>query len=248
MLGFGDYAKAALSFGGLYSAAHTAHWRLVESRHRLLSPWNLEYSALFIHIPKTAGTTIHELFGIEVRERGPHIPAYAYRWASPAFFDHAFKFAVVRNPWDRMVSAFHFLKEARWPDDKVWSDRHLKGVDTFADFLEALRRPFFRNLVRSELHFHPQVGFVADLKGRLLVDQVIYFENLAPGLRRVADRLQLQLPDVGVEQLNASERGDYRDYYDTRGRELVGRMYARDIETFGYQFEGAKRCPRIGYA
>jgi hypothetical protein len=245
MLGLGDYAKAALSYGGLYAAAHKAHWRLVASRYRLLSPWNLEYSALFIHIPKTAGITIHDLFRIEVRERGPHIPAYAYRWASPAFFDHAFKFAVVRNPWDRAVSAFHFLKSPRYPDDKAWSDRHLNGVDTFADFLEALRRPLFRNLVLSELHFHPQIGFVGDLKGRVLVDQVIYFENLANGLRRVADRLRLAPPE-GIEQLNASDRGDYREYYDTRGRELVGQMYARDVATFGYNFEGATRCPRLG--
>jgi hypothetical protein len=35
--------------------------------------------------------------------------------------------------------------------------------------------------------------------------------------------------------------------YDKRGRELVGQMCARDIETFGYQFEGAKRCPRKSY-
>ena len=196
-----------------------------------------------MHIPKTAGTAIHDLFGIEVRARGPHIPAYAYRWAGPAFFDHAFKFAVVRNPWDRVVSAFHFLKAPRYPDDKAWSDRRLKGVDSFADFLEALRRPLFRNLVLTELHFHPQIGFVGDLKGRLLVDQVVYYENLASGLRRVADRLQLAPPE-GIEVLNASDRGDYRDYYDTRGRELVGHMYARDIETFGYHFDGAKRCPR----
>jgi hypothetical protein len=246
MFGLGDYAKAALSYGGLYAAAHKAHWRLVAERHRLLSPWNLEYSALFVHIPKTAGTTIHDTFGIEVRDRGPHIPAYAYQWASPAFFDHAFKFAVVRNPWDRVVSAFHFLKSPQYPDDKAWSDRRLASVETFDDFLEALRRPLFRNLMLSELHFHPQIGFVADLKGRVLVDQVIYYENLANGLRRVAERLQLTFPEGGIDQLNASSRGDYRDYYDTRGRELVGQMYARDVETFGYHFEGVQRCPRNG--
>jgi hypothetical protein len=243
MFGFGDYAKAALSYGGLYPAVHKAHWRFVADRHRLLSRWSLEYSALFVHIPKTAGTTIQDLFGIGVRERGPHIPAYAYRWASPAFFDHAFKFAVVRNPWDRVVSAFHFLKSPRYPDDKAWSDRHLKDVDTFDDFLEALRRPMFRNLVLSELHFHPQISFVGDLKGRVLVDQVIYFENLTDGLRRVADRLQLA-PPAGMEQLNASDHRDYRDYYDVRGRELVGQMYAQDVATFGYSFDGAKRCLR----
>lgn len=245
MLGLGDYAKAALSYGGLYAAAHKAHWRLVAGRYRLLSPWNLEYSALFVHIPKTAGTTIEELFGIEVRERGPHIPAYAYQWSSPTFFKNAFKFCVVRNPWDRLVSAFHFLKTPQYPDDKIWSDRHLKGVETFADFLEALERPMFRNIVLSELHFHPQVDFVADSRGRVLVDRVIYFENLASGLRRVAERLQLAPPpEDKIGRLNASSHRDYRDYYDARGRELVAQMYARDIELFGYTFDGAGRCAR----
>jgi hypothetical protein len=182
--------------------------------------------------------SIHELFGIEVRERGPHIPAYAYRWASPVFFGSAFKFAVVRNPWDRMVSAFHFLKSPKWPDDKAWSDKHLADIDTFEGFIAALEHPLFRNLVLSQLHFHPQLEFVADPRGRVLVDRVIYFEHLASGLRRVAKRLQLDTPEDQLARLNASTHLDYRGYYDERGREIVAQMYARDIELFGYRFEG----------
>jgi hypothetical protein len=173
-----------------------------------------------------------------VRDRGPHIPAYAYQWASPVFFGSAFKFSVVRNPWDRLVSAFHFLKSSRWPDDRAWSEKHLADFDTFEAFLAALERPLFRNLVLSQVHFHPQVDFIADPKGRVLIDRVIYFERLADGLRRVAERLQLEAPEDKLSRLNASAHLDYRDCYDDRGREIVGQMYARDAELLGYRFEG----------
>jgi len=96
----------------------------------------------------------------------------------------------------------------------------------------------FRNVVLSQVHFHPQHYFVTDTRERIIVDRVIYFDNLAAGLRAVREKLGAGAFCGDPPNRNASDHLDYRRYYDDRGRELVGRMYRRDIELFGFDFDG----------
>lgn len=66
-----------------------------------MSVFNREYNAIFIHIPKTAGSSIQEALG-----HGGHETIHHYM--EQEGFNRAFKFAFVRNPWDRFISmCFH---------------------------------------------------------------------------------------------------------------------------------------------
>ena len=228
-----DYAKGAMQLAGLYPQVHKMNWRRTVRNTDLLTPWNRSHNAIFIHIPKNAGMSIYEMFGMEVGEHGTHVPAFVYESADPAFFRSAMKFCVIRNPWDRMVSAFHFLPTSPWPDDREWSARHLCGMESFSNFLRALEHPVYRSRILTRVHFHPQSRFVTDLSERLAVDHLVEFSRLNDGLHDIARKLGAPFMET---RKNTSDHADYREYYDARGRRLVEKLYRRDIELFGYSF------------
>ncbi|MFN3230524.1 MAG: sulfotransferase family 2 domain-containing protein [Alphaproteobacteria bacterium] len=188
--------------------------------------------AIFVHIPKTGGLSVLSgLFGID-RLQG-HIPALAYRYKSKEKFEDYFKFCVVRNPWDRCVSAFHFLKAGGVSDDdRLWADRVLGDCPDFATFAKKLESPRFAATVMAWRHFRPQADFVTDVRGRLLVDHVARFENLGAEFEMLAERLGVtaRLPKINVQE----GAGSYADRYTASSRATIGRLFDRDITLFEY--------------
>ena len=128
---------------GLGHAYHDAWWRMTAYKKTPLTQWNYEHQAIFVHVPKTAGLSIYEMLGMDpVRYACPRRGLSA---SGPGLFEKAFKFAVVRNPWDRLVFAFHHLKygppyrRMPWDEDRWWAERYLSEINSFAEFLRALR-------------------------------------------------------------------------------------------------------------
>ncbi|MEL6829540.1 MAG: sulfotransferase family 2 domain-containing protein, partial [Pseudomonadota bacterium] len=119
-------------------------------RARSVSPWvdwNVEKNAVFIHVPKNAGTSLYKI--LEITEPSEtHCTALGYRSSNPRLWSQAYTFAFCRNPWDRFVSAFHYLKHKPISaDDEAWSKEVLGPFETFADFAEEMDRPSFRSAV-----------------------------------------------------------------------------------------------------
>lgn len=79
----------------------------------------------------------------------------------------------------------------------------------------------------------PQVRWIADEEGTILVDYIGRFEALAGDFQLVCDRIArpAQLP-----HLNSTVRQHYRDYYDADAREIIAMEFAADIEKFNYSF------------
>ena len=197
-----------------------------------LRPWD-EYRCVFIHIPKTAGMSVASaLFG----EGGAtHAPlASVQGLLAPAEFAAYFKFAFVRNPWDRLVSAYEFLRVGVGQEeyDRALADK-IAGLGSFARFLDWIRET--RGC--DGIHFYPQHKYVCSEESENAMDFVGYFETLGDDVALVAKRLGLSadLPHIN----SAPSRADYRDYYDARAIDLVGEVYHRDIALFGYDFENA---------
>lgn len=208
-----------------------------------------EHRFIFIHIPKTAGSSITQVLsphsrqptdywmnrllarcGVRTNLLAPprhrwfrrHTTARRLRpWLPAAVYDSYFKFAFVRNPWDWLVSYYHFVLE------RPRHRRHgqIRQLGSFAEFLryECSRRTFL------------QSRFVTDARGRLIVDYVGRFEHLEADFQRICDRAGL---DATLVRRNQSRHQDYRDYYDRRTIDLVAQGYRRDIELFGYAFDG----------
>ena len=76
---------------------------------------------------------------------------------------------------------------------------------------------------------------MVDEHKRLRVDYVGRYQRLQHDFNVIARRLGVAAT-LGAQ--NRSPHPDYRDYYDRESRRIVGELYRRDIELFGYDFDG----------
>lgn len=190
-----------------------------------------ERKCIYIHIPKTGGVSIsHALFG---NLGGGHrtITSY-YKVFSPLELKQYFKFTVVRNPWDRLVSAYFFLKEGGFHDnDQVWQKNNLEKFETFEDFV--LKWVNHKNIY-SYIHFIPQFAYINNF-GKILVDKIYKIEEIKDGIADINRRLELDMTLTKRNQTHG--RGEnYREYYTERTKNIVEDVYKNDIQNFGYSF------------
>ncbi|HEC05394.1 MAG TPA: hypothetical protein ENJ12_00950, partial [Thiolapillus brandeum] len=131
-----------------------------------------------MHIPKTGGQS---MLPVWYRHRIPVIghdirqPDYVSLARYKADMDpDCFAFAFVRNPWDRLVSTFFYLKKGGDnEDDRKDAEKYLPYEDFRTFVLEAFRgREIF-----EQLHLRPQYTWLSD-GDRLVVDSVGRFEDL----------------------------------------------------------------------
>jgi len=205
--------------------------RIADLRGRgVYSEYADEFRSIFIHVPKAAGTSISQtLFG----RRSRHLPWVDYYRANPRKFRRYFKFAFVRNPWDRLVSTFFFLKSGGLnPLDRAWAEHNLAGFDDFESFALGW---LTEARARSWVHFRPQHYWFCDdhLKSRM--DFVGRFENIENDFKEIAERLGCARR---LEKGNRTEHQHYTVYYTPETMAKVAGVYATDIELFGYAFDG----------
>ena len=188
-----------------------------------------KYQSIFIHVPKCAGISVLSFFECVYPE---HIPYQYFQEKDPERFDRYFKFAIVRNPWDRLVSAYTYLKRGGITDeDKAWSESILAQFPDFDAFVKGWITP--ENIL-TEIHFVPQHQFICNDSDEVMMDFVARFETLSTDLEQVKQRLDIQ---SGIRHLNYSKKRPYQDYYSPETVAIVSEVYKKDIELFGYQFE-----------
>lgn len=200
---------------------------------------------LFIHIPKTGGMTIrHGLKDRIVVAERRNLPA-DYATDVKATMDahgehHGFEharwrdvrkdirekhpaFAIVRNPWDRVLSRYTFAKIA---NDK-------SGQKTFRKFLDERHeyggKPYFWH--RAIRGWYPQRDYVVDLDGAIRCD-ILRF-----GTDDIERYFGLEKP-LRIRNVSNTQGLDYREFYSAKERRIVEDWYAEDIEFFGFTFDG----------
>ena len=137
----------------------------------------------------------------------------------PEDFTAFFKFAFVRNPFDRFVSYASFIT---------------REVGHFDRDPQKTMRYFLANPPMDHILFRPQHEFVTDERGELLTDYVGRVEQMQQCYDEICARIGI--PSATLDQVNSSRRGSYRDYYDQGLIDGVAKLYARDLELFGYEF------------
>lgn len=193
------------------------------------------HKVIFIHIPKSAGVSVcTSLFG---NLGGGHTTADDYEIVYSSLEFHSyFKFSFVRNPWDRLYSAYRYLKAGGMnAEDKAWAHNHLRPYETFESFVLNWVNPLS---VNSYIHFVPQHKFIVlSRKKEICVDFLGRFENLESDFSEIIERCP-SLNESALEKLNASEKNRtyFRDAYSSNMSAIVEKAYAEDITLFGYKF------------
>lgn len=207
------------------------HAILVQRRSNL---W-LNAGLVFIHIPKAAGTSFNlALYG---RFMGHIRASDVERWGSRRVRDLP-SFAITRNPWDRLVSAYRFARAGRGIGGsfqaRVWRPEQYRTVEfeSFPTFVTDWLAQ--REIAKLDLIFRPQSPYVCDSAGRLLVDHVGRVENLAPTYEFLGRRSAIQTLPVSNR---SGPPADYRKFYTPELVDVVGRIYSEDVQRFGYSFE-----------
>lgn len=136
-----------------------------------------------------------------------------------------FVFTLVRNPWDRLVSYYHWLRAQSFAHPAVTSAK----ARNFPDFLRDAT-------VAQSLKSHPYGRYVRDNSGVEQVDLFIRLEHLSDDLAPLEAHLGFSLGKIAHE--NRSERAaDYRGYYSDADAALVAGLCAEDIQRFDYHFD-----------
>lgn len=208
--------------------------RLIETNNGYsFKPFD-QNKCIFIHIPKSAGISISKsLFG---NSAGGHRKLEIYQVVfSKSEFDNYFKFTFVRNPWDRLVSAFLYLKNGGINDrDKAWSKQNLTSFMTFDSFVKEWVNQ--RN-IESHLHFVPQFRFICEPGIDIpRVNFIGYFEKLEEDFYYVREKLGLH-SNLLHSNKTVEKNKDYKEYYTDTTKEIVAKVYRKDIQLFGYDFD-----------
>jgi len=178
----------------------------------------------FIHINKSGGSSIEKALHLPIRHRT--VLQYkeelgAIRW------DKLFKFSVVRNPWDKVVSHYHY---------RVATNQTGMGVNpmSFADWVRAAYRDRNPAFYDKPMMFMAQTEWLVDETGSIDVDYVARFENLSADFRRACELLHR--PVVELPHEKKSVRRDFRFYYDSETMQIVADVFRKDLENFHYSF------------
>ena len=135
-------------------------------------------------------------------------------------FKQYFKFAVVRNPWDRLVSEYEYIKT-----QPTHSRFKKLSVMTFTEFIDYQSQ-------RPDAH---QVNALRLKNGQLGCDFIGKLETLEQSLKVVGAKIDVDFS--ALPHINQVKRRDYRTYYDDVTAESVADLWQSDIRAFNYQFE-----------
>jgi hypothetical protein len=140
-------------------------------------------------------------------------------------FDGYFKFAFVRNPWDRLVSCWRDkVIDRNYFDFDDSEHEKMKAFENFVDYVSDL------TIDDCDRHLRSQ-SVLIDLN---MIDYLGRMETFGEDANDIFRRLGLPEKDILQKNRSSSEQ-DYQEYYNKYLIEKVAQIYQRDIQIFGYQ-------------
>ena len=207
-----------------------------------------KYDLIHVHIPKTAGASIETYLWPDRKTRSKrdlwqgqndegvnkyqigglqHLKAkHIQSEVGEEIFENFFKFAFVRNPWDRLVSQYEFCKKRK----DLMSLLDININSPFDEYLEKIQ-------IHSHIQWERQVDFIYDDVQKCLVDFVGKYETLISDFQRLVDENHFPIFEYTLPHINKSlSRKPYRTYYNSFSKDLVNRLFYEDINCWSYKF------------
>lgn len=195
---------------------------------------------IFIHIPKTGGTSVKTaLKRVSLKE---NVVPLKYKTTSSQIRKHDvairvrdilnekiwksyYKFAFVRNPFDWVVSLYHYIKK-----DKKDPRYQIANKLNFKDFM--------RWFDKASSEKYParlgQKSYITNKKGKIIVNFVGKLENFTEDFSKVCKSLNIK--NTYLPRVNITNHKKYTKYYDSDTISLVGRIFKEDLRFLGYSF------------
>ena len=190
---------------------------------------NSQKRGVFVHIPKTAGHSVGRALGRDkfawighdLRNRNYLFPK------DISWFDDLYSCAFVRNPYDRLVSSYYYLKSGgNCEADQQDFEYYFRKFDNFEDMILNWNDELY-----NQIHFKPQSDWIYDNEVRLF-DFVGRYENLQTDVNKIL--LDNDMMTKYVKTYNKGKHKNYTKYYNKTTSKIVYEIYETDFKNFGY--------------
>ena len=192
-----------------------------------------EHNAVFVHIPKTGGTSVKNLFNTSDKVivppgRAVHASAYSIKECLEGDFEKYKSFSIVRDPYDRLISAFLFSAGSM---HLKYSGDSEKLYDIFNNFIQNK----LQNMIFNVLYI-PQTALLSDLDGNVLIDNLFLFDEFKKINKYVTNTFGI---DKTIKHLN--NNADVKEQLnlkkskllsDKKTKSIIKEVYQQDIKLF----------------
>lgn len=223
--------------------------------------YNTKEHFLFVHIQKTAGTSISNAL---MRIMGSEFiaPAHLLLRDIAITGERPYIFTVVRNPWARMVSWYEMMIRKGGHNDfsrylLQYAESQPTNVTSFSSYIrrcKIIQETHFNEIggagesSNGQITWNPdfyvkslgfnQIDYLTDANGRIMGDFFLRFENLRVDWEKLLKNLDIK-PSITLPRDNVNPlRRDYRKHYSNESDiQWIAELYCRDIKHFGFSFE-----------
>jgi hypothetical protein len=227
--------------------------KLIKSKH--VSNIFPQSGIIFIHIPKTGGTSLRRLlvnlkdknisnedkrkyyYAEELKRKtisSIHGKARNYlQVMDRELWDKSFKFTSVRNPWDLMVSSYHWWLQHGYQFPRL---RHMYIDIRKMSFKDYIKSPYGNSMINE------CVGniedWILDKNNNMLLDGLVKLENFEEDFNRLTKKFNKSFnsPDH-LSKMNATNRKKYQEYYDSESQSLVEKRFKFLIDYCDYSYD-----------
>jgi len=193
-----------------------------------------EKKCIFIHIPKTAGTSIEQFIrdngsnnllfiGVRNNRSLQHLTAYELKMMIPYIYKQYYKFSIVRNPYDKLLSEYYWN-----PSINIGYKKGKSKKDFLKNVIEIVQNKKYFNDIYND-HFIPQYNFLF-YKNKLLVNQLFKYEDLEWVSSFLKKKLKITRNFPYLNRNDIEKEGWNEDE-----KEIIYNLYKNDFLYFGYQ-------------
>lgn len=180
---------------------------------------------IFIHVQKCGGTSVIDYFKVPKKHNKIKHDIKLIK-SKKENLKKYFKFTVIRNPWDRMVSFFHYHKEKildkNFPT-KTWS--YIKDLN----FTQFLRSDKFQKWAAIN-----NITDFITFKDKIYIDYFINFDNLNNDFKLIQ---KICKNNSDLKFKNKSNHKSYEKYYKNKKNiEIINFLFKKEIEFFNFKF------------